>query len=124
MPSNPLHGDQTSDDGIHIVHALEYADAVARAAASGLVPADIGKVARQIDNGSFWVLSSDVGPAWASIDGGGGSPTTLASFTVGTLPAVSPAAQMIYVSDESGGAVPAFSDGTDWRRVTDRQIVT
>lgn len=31
---------------------------------------------------------------------------------------------LIYVSDESGGAVPAFSDGTDWRRVTDRAIVS
>jgi hypothetical protein len=31
---------------------------------------------------------------------------------------------MIYVSDETGGAVMAFSDGTNWRRVTDRQIVS
>lgn len=30
----------------------------------------------------------------------------------------------IYVSDETGGAVPAFSDGTNWRRVTDRAIVS
>jgi hypothetical protein len=35
-----------------------------------------------------------------------------------------PAAQFVYCSDESGGAVPAFSDGTNWRRVTDRSIVT
>ena len=35
-----------------------------------------------------------------------------------------PAAQFVYCSDESGGAVPAFSDGTNWRRVTDRQIVS
>jgi hypothetical protein len=31
---------------------------------------------------------------------------------------------MIYVSDETGGAVLAFSDGTNWRRVTDRNIVS
>jgi hypothetical protein len=31
---------------------------------------------------------------------------------------------MVYVSNESGGAVVAFSDGTDWRRVTDRAIVS
>lgn len=30
----------------------------------------------------------------------------------------------IYVSNESGGAVVAFSDGTNWRRVTDRAIVS
>jgi len=31
---------------------------------------------------------------------------------------------MIYVNDETGGAVPAFSDGTDWRRVTDRTVIS
>lgn len=31
---------------------------------------------------------------------------------------------MIFVPDESGGAVPAYSDGTDWRRVTDRAVVS
>ena len=35
-----------------------------------------------------------------------------------------PAAQFVYCSDESGGSVPAFSDGANWRRVTDRAIVT
>lgn len=31
---------------------------------------------------------------------------------------------MLMVSDETGGYVPAFSDGTNWRRVTDRAIVS
>lgn len=31
---------------------------------------------------------------------------------------------MIYVTDDVGGAVPAFSDGADWRRVTDRAVVS
>lgn len=31
---------------------------------------------------------------------------------------------LIYVPDESGGAVMAFSDGTVWRRVTDRAVVS
>lgn len=48
----------------------------------------------------------------------------LRSYTVAGLPSSATAAQMIYVSNESGGAVPAFSDGTNWRRVTDRAIVT
>jgi hypothetical protein len=48
----------------------------------------------------------------------------LKSFTVGTLPSVTPAGATIYVSNESGGAVTAFSDGTNWRRVTDRAIVS
>lgn len=31
---------------------------------------------------------------------------------------------LIYVTDETGGAVPVFSDGTNWRRVTDRTIAS
>lgn len=48
----------------------------------------------------------------------------LRSYTVATLPSASVAGKEIYVSNESGGAVPAFSDGTNWRRVTDRAIVS
>lgn len=48
----------------------------------------------------------------------------LPSYNVAQLPSVNPAGQMIFVPDESGGAVPAFSDGTNWRRVTDRNIVS
>lgn len=47
-----------------------------------------------------------------------------ASYTVATLPSASPAGRTIYVSDEAGGAVIAFSDGTAWRRLTDRAIVS
>lgn len=31
---------------------------------------------------------------------------------------------IVFVSDEAGGPVLAFSDGTNWRRVTDRAIVS
>jgi hypothetical protein len=48
----------------------------------------------------------------------------LTTYTVGTLPSATPAGRMVYVSNETGGAVPAFSDGTNWRRVTDRNIVS
>lgn len=48
----------------------------------------------------------------------------LPSFTVSELPSVNPAGQMLFVTDETGGSVPAFSDGTNWRRVTDRTIVS
>ena len=30
----------------------------------------------------------------------------------------------IFVTDETGRSVPAFSDGTNWRRTTDRAIVS
>ena len=48
----------------------------------------------------------------------------LPSFTTTTLPSAGIAGAMIYVTNETGGAVPAFADGTNWRRVTDRAIVS
>jgi hypothetical protein len=49
----------------------------------------------------------------------------LPEVTVTTLP--DPATnkrKLIYVSNETGGAQPAFSDGTNWRRLTDRAVVS
>jgi len=48
------------------------------------------------------------------------------SYTVANMPSASTrgAGAMIYVTNETGGAVPAFSDGNDWRRITDRTIVS
>jgi len=48
----------------------------------------------------------------------------LPSFTISTLPGANPAGQMLFVTDETGGSIPAFSDGTNWRRITDAQIVS
>lgn len=51
--------------------------------------------------------------------------SSLPSFTVASLPSAADNPRMlIYVSNETGGSVPAFSDGTNWRRVTDRAVVT
>lgn len=48
---------------------------------------------------------------------------TLPTYTIATLPTASSYTRgLIYISDETGGAVPAFSDGTNWRRVTDRAV--
>lgn len=52
------------------------------------------------------------------------APILLHSFTVATAPSASPAPQFAYCSDESGGAIPVFSDGTNWRRVTDGSIIS
>ena len=47
------------------------------------------------------------------------------AFTVATLPVASAyPGTVVYVSDETGGATLAFSDGTDWRRVQDRVVVS
>lgn len=52
-------------------------------------------------------------------------PTHLNAYTVLTVPAAANhTGAIIYISDESGGAQPAFSDGTNWRRFTDRAPIT
>ena len=53
-------------------------------------------------------------------------PVRMGQYTVSTLPSASSsgAGSMVFVSDDEGGAVMAFSDGTNWRRVTDRAIVS
>lgn len=49
----------------------------------------------------------------------------LPTFEVGSLPSPSDYLRgLIYVSDETGGATVAFSDGTNWRRVQDRAVVS
>ena len=51
-------------------------------------------------------------------------PVKLLGALVSALPtAADHTGALIYVSDETGGATPAFSDGTNWRRVADRAIV-
>jgi len=54
------------------------------------------------------------------------SQLVLPSFTVAELASLTanPVGQMVICTNEAGGTVPAFSDGTDWRRVTDRAVIT
>lgn len=51
-------------------------------------------------------------------------PYTLAVYSGGSLPLASLwTGAHIYVSDDISGGVEAFSDGINWRRVTDRAVV-
>lgn len=53
------------------------------------------------------------------------SELTLPSYTVSTVPTASAStAQIIFVSDETGGATLAYSDGTNWRRLQDLAIIS
>jgi hypothetical protein len=67
-------------------------------------------------------LAADLAAAFASLSVSG--PVGVGAYTVSTLPSAAAAGRLIYVGNESGGAVPAFSDGTNWRRVTDRAVVS
>ncbi|CAB4162505.1 hypothetical protein UFOVP783_54 [uncultured Caudovirales phage] len=52
-------------------------------------------------------------------------PVVLGSYTVASVPSVSLWVQgLIWVSDDVGGPTPAFSDGTNWRRVADLAVIS
>lgn len=63
-------------------------------------------------------IQATVGWTIKSING------ALPNFAKASLPSAAVIGAMIYVTDETGGATPAFSDGTNWRRVADRAIVS
>jgi hypothetical protein len=67
-------------------------------------------------------LASDLASAFTALSVSG--TVRVGSYTVGGLPSATPAGQIAYVSNETGGAVLAFSDGTNWRRVTDRAVAS
>lgn len=52
-----FHSEQVIVDGIHIAHALEFADEPARLAYA-IQTADIGKIVRQLDDDTFHIISS------------------------------------------------------------------
>ena len=51
-------------------------------------------------------------------------PVTLAVYSGGLLPLASEwTGAHVFVTDDVGGAVEAFSDGVNWRRTTDRAVI-
>lgn len=55
----------------------------------------------------------------------GQRPVQLQSVTVLTLPvAADNTGALIYVSNAMGGAIPAYSDGVNWRRTDTGAIIT
>jgi len=81
----------------------------------GTSPAEIQQWARQLSQQVETALSGIVADINAS---------PVRAYTVDTLPSPAETKRIIYVIDETGGAVLAFNDGTDWRRVTDRAVVS
>lgn len=90
------------------------------------------KLVRYVDATTSWesydariALNLADGEIYRRDSNGWSSIPQLPEYTVATLPSAANYTRgMIYVSDETGGAIPAFSDGTNWRRVTDRTIVS
>jgi hypothetical protein len=54
-----------------------------------------------------------------------GQSVRLPSYTVSSLPKANKnTGGLVFVTDEVGGSVTAFSDGQNWRRTTDRGVVS
>ncbi len=95
--------------------------------------AGIDFIVAQSSSGNLLLLSEGSGKV--GVGTGATSPTAkldvdgavkVKSYTVAGVPSASAngAGAIIFVSNESGGAVLAFSDGTNWRRVTDRAVIS
>ena len=63
----------------HKIEAYTYANAAARTGASGFVTGDLGKIAFQSDDNSYWRLTATT-PTWVQVGGGGGSTGTVEGF--------------------------------------------
>jgi hypothetical protein len=85
-------------------------------------------VVRVFQRRSNSIVVDDWGPWHEVVTSAYVGPFRFQSYTVAELATYTAAAAgagtQIYVSNESGGAVLAFSDGTNWRRVTDRAVVS
>lgn len=53
----------------HPLHNWEYANAAARLAATGFIPADVTKWAKQLDDGTYWELTDDSPIVWVQHTG-------------------------------------------------------
>lgn len=82
---------------------------------NGTSPAELQRWAREVSQAVEKSLSR------SSLDL---TMSPMRSYEVAGLPDPTGPKRWIFVSDESGGAVPAFNDGTDWRRCTDRAVVS
>ena len=66
------------------------------------------------------LVNSDYGVVETS-----GGPVEFPRYSVSGVPdATAYIGHMVFINNETGGPVMAFSDGTDWRRVTDRAVIS
>jgi len=77
------HGQASQSQGIHTLVAYTYADLSARTGATGFVSTDVGKLAFQIDNASYWLLSA-VDPTWVKLSTGGYYPLVAGNQAAGS----------------------------------------
>lgn len=70
--SGTYHHEQTGPDQIHVPYAWTFANQAARETGVGVDASGIGKLARQLDDNSLWMLVGTDPIAWKAAGGGGG----------------------------------------------------
>lgn len=105
---------------------IEVRDAMTDGALNGITPEIVAFISpSQYDTVPSPLVDYNLSVIIAALLAQARFPTILAQYPKASLPAPGAnAGCLVYVTDDVGGAVPAFSDGTDWRRVTDRAIVS
>lgn len=106
-----LHKSLTVGD-IHIPYQWTYADAAARTGATGLLAGDVGRLARQLDDNSIWMLTNHSPVTWVSVGawfthgsrhkGDGDDPVPVATTSVAGLLS---AADKVRIDAFAGGNV-------------------
>lgn len=107
-----MYHDEEAIGSIHIPHDLEYADQTARLAGSGLLARHVGRLAKQLDDGSYWVLTAISPVTWAAF-----VPPTPAVADIGRVLGVITDGASDILLDWVGGTPSANNvltfDGTD-----------
>lgn len=93
-----------------------------RTTPAGATTAGRAERLRILDNGNVRIGADGTATCRLDVDG----PVRVKAYPLSLAPAAaaSGAGAIIFISDESGGPVLAFSDGSAWRRVTDRAVVS
>ncbi len=110
---NSFYIDQTTEWGTEAVYTVTQSFS--------------GATLRSIDTGYTYTVSqtSDYSVKDANVLSPSAGIVNLSRYNISQLPAPGGhSGSVVYVADETGGAVLAFCDGSNWRRVTDRAVVS
>lgn len=70
-----MHGALTGADNMHVPYAWAFADQAAREAGVGVDASGVGKLARQLDDDSLWMLTGTDPITWKAAGGGSSFPS-------------------------------------------------
>ena len=115
---NVKHSILNTTSGIHIVHAYEYGDATERTSATGFSAEDVGKVAKQVDTLTWWVLTTTA-PTWVEITSQGETDATFLLLTPSSSSL--PNSRVLSASGSTG--ILLSDDGTSLLLSIDNSVV-